>query len=174
MSAMQILLVVAAVIYVIGRRFAGSPVGSRSLVLPVVLTGYGLVQLAQGHGIGALSIGLLVVEMLIAVVAGGIRAATIKLYVQDGHLWQKYSMLTLAVWIGLIVVRIGTLAVGNAMGAHLPEGPAIMATFGVSMVIESLVVAKRAASTGVPILPQQSKDQRRDQRRMDRRAGVRF
>src|SRR5262252_2177537 len=114
MSTVQILIVAALVIYIIARRFAGSPVGAQNMLLPVILTGYGLVTLdrtVHGHFTAA-DIALLAVE---AVVAGLGRGATIKLYVRDGHLWQRYGVVTLLVWLALIATRIGFAAAGSAI-----------------------------------------------------------
>ena len=157
MSAVQVLLVAAVVIYVIGKRFAGSPVGAKSFVLPLVLAGYGISQLSGegAHALGGLSLTLLVIEAVVALGAGAARAMTIKLYVRDGHLWQRYRLATLGVWIAMIALRLGFIAAGSALGASLPEAGTLMFTFGLSMVIESLLVSKRAAATGAPIMPRQ-------------------
>src|SRR5258707_219296 len=104
MDALQILLIAALVIFLIGRRFAGQPVGARSLLVPLILTGMGVKQLAGHHGIGTGAVTLLGIEVLIAIAAGAARAATIKLYLRDGHLWQRYTPVTLAVWIAMIAI----------------------------------------------------------------------
>jgi hypothetical protein len=161
MNAAQILLIAALVIFLIGRRFAGSPVGARSLLVPVGLTVWGFSQLSHQHGFGALDITLLSVEAVVAVAAGAARAATIKLYVRDGHLWQRYRLLTLGVWIAMIALRVGFIAAGDALGASLPTQGTLLVTFGLSLVVESLLVAKRAAATGTPIMPRQSRQNRR-------------
>ena len=157
MSWLEILIVAAAVIWMIIRRFAGSPVGAKTLALPIALTIYGLVQLDQGrHGhFTTTEIALLAIEAVIGVLAGIGRGVTIKLYERDGHLWQRYTVLTLAVWIAMIAVRMGLAAGGHAIGVAVPTGGALTATFGVSLLIESLVVQKRAFATGVAIMPAQ-------------------
>jgi hypothetical protein len=158
MHVQQILLIVAAVIYVIARRFAGSPVGGKSMLLPLALAGYGLYEMSGDRHVASLtSIALLAVEALLSVGAGAARAVTIKLYPHEGHLWQRYTFLTLAVWIGMIALRFGFLAAGRGLGASLPETATAMFTFGLSMVIESLLVSRRAAATGVAIMPRQSR-----------------
>lgn len=155
MSTVQILLVTALVIYMIGRRFAGQPVGARGMLLPVGLTLYGLVNLNKSvHGqLTTADVVLLAAELVVALVAGLGRGATIKLYLRDGHLWQRYSLLTLFVWLVLVACRIGFAAAGHALGADLPATATVMATFGISIIVETLVVAKRAAGTGAPLLP---------------------
>jgi membrane protein CcdC involved in cytochrome C biogenesis len=165
MDALQIVLVAAVVIFMIVRRFAGAPVQAKSLALPIALTAYGIYALDQDmHGrFTVAEIALLAVEAIIGVLAGLGRGATIRLYLRGGHLWQSYTMATLGVWIALIVLRIGLASGGHTIGVSLPMGGTIMATFGLSLLVESLVVQKRAAATGAAIMPQQS---RRDRRMM--------
>src|SRR5262245_10300995 len=106
MSALQILLVVAVVGWMIIRRFAGSPVAGASVAAPIALTAYGIYELDHGlhRTFHAADIGLLAIEAIIGLVAGLGRGATIKLFARDGHLWQRYTVLTLAVWIAMIAV----------------------------------------------------------------------
>jgi hypothetical protein len=157
MDFVQILLIAAIVVWIIAKRFSGSPVGGRSLLVPLIMVGYGLVQLDDAHAWGVASVTLLAVEAIVAVAAGVARGVTIELYVRDGHLWQRYRLVTLMVWIGMIALRLGFLAAGHALGASLPETGTILLTFGVSMLIETLVVARRAAATGAAIMPRRSR-----------------
>jgi hypothetical protein len=152
MTGTQVLLVAAVVIWMIGRRFAGSPVGSRSMLAPIGLTAYGLYEMRGSH-FGAPDIALLAAETVVAVVAGALRGVTIKLYPKDGHLWQRYGVTTLIVWIGLIALRFAFAFAGRHIGADLPIGATATATFGVSILVETLVVQKRALATGVPVRP---------------------
>ncbi len=161
MHASQILLIAIVVIFLIGRRFAGSPVGARSLLVPVGLTAWGFSQLSHQHHFGTLDVALLSVEAVVALAAGAARAATIKLYERDGHLWQRYQVTTLAVWVAMIGLRIGFVAAGSVLGASLPTQGTLLLTFGLSLVVETLLVAKRAAATGTPIMPRQSRQNRR-------------
>lgn len=163
MDASQIVLVAAVVIFMIVRRFAGSPVEVKSLALPVALTAYGIYSLDQGvHGrFTVAEVALLAVEAIIGLLAGLGRGATIQLYLRGGHLWQRYTIVTLGVWIGLIVLRIGLASGGHAIGVSLPTGGTVMVTFGLSILVESLVVQRRAAATGASIMPQRSRRDRR-------------
>jgi hypothetical protein len=150
-SAVQIVVIAAVVILVIARRFAGSPVGSRTLVLPLILTAFGVSQLVENH-LSWSAIGLLVAEGVVALAAGAGRAMTVKLYEKDGHLWQRYTPLTVAVWLGLIAVRLSVLVVGAHIGMDVPAGGSIMAVLGLSFVVEVLLVNRRAAASGVPVM----------------------
>jgi hypothetical protein len=168
MNVLQILIVAAVVIWMIVRRFVGSPVQAKSLAAPIALTAYGVVQLnngMHGHFSGA-DVSMLVAEAAVGLIAGLVRGATIKLYVRDGHLWQRYTLVTLGAWVAFIAARLAVAAGGNVIGASLPLGGTIMAAFGLSMLVESFVVQKRAQGTGAAIAP-------RPTRRGQRMAGIR-
>jgi hypothetical protein len=168
MNVLQILIVAAVVVWMIVRRFVGSPVQAKSLVAPIALTAYGLYELnggMHGHFSGA-DIVMLAAEAAVGLIAGLGRGVTIKLYVRDGHLWQRYTIVTLGVWVAFVAARIAIAVGGNVIGASLPLGGTIMAAFGLSMLVESFVVQKRAVGTGAPIVPWQT-------RRGQRVAGIR-
>jgi hypothetical protein len=147
-----IVIVVALVILIIVRRFAGAPVGARSAILPIALVVIGLLQL-KVVDLTPTGIGLIAAEVAIGAAAGAARGYTIRLYERDGHLWQKYTVLTLAVWLGLIAVRAGFAFGAHALGLVSSASGAALVTVGASFVVESLVVARRAAATGVAIMP---------------------
>jgi hypothetical protein len=154
MDSAQIPVIAAVVVWIIAKRFAGAPVGSKSFVIPAVMVIYGFSQM---HGrLSAVDIGFLVVELVVALAAGLARGFSIRLYLRDGHLWQRYTLVTLGVWLAMIALRLGFAFGAAHLGATLSAGATVLVTFGLSMVIETLVVNKRAADTGHPILPQQS------------------
>lgn len=159
MSSAQIVLVAALIVWMIAKRFAGAPVGSRSFVVPVIMIFYGVSQI-HGH-LNAADFAFLAVELVASVAAGAGRGYTIKLYLKDGHLWQRYTVVTLAVWLALIALRIGFGLGAHQLGATLSAGPTVLVMFGLSLVIETLVVNRRAALTGHPIRPAQPRTSRR-------------
>lgn len=152
MSDTQIVVVAALVVWMIVKRFAGSPVGAPSLLLPIGLTAYGLYEMRGTH-FGAVDVVLLAAELVVGIVAGALRGVTIKLFPRDGHLWQRYGVATLVVWLAMIALRFAFGYAAHGLGASLPAGAAVMATFGVSILVETFVVQRRAAATGVPVLP---------------------
>ncbi len=155
MSIANILLILLAVAYLMGKRLAGLPLTDRSALIPLVLLGYGLYSLNGVH-VNAADWAVLAVEALIGLVAGVIRGITIKIYPRDGHLWMRYTPLTVAVWVATIAARIGVGVVGRELGAASTTAT-IMAMFGLTMLIETLVVRQRASAhtlaTGVPLAP---------------------
>ena len=152
MGVTQVVIIAAIVIFVIGRRFAGMPVGARTITLPIIVSVWGVTQMS-GHKFDAVGIVLLAVEAVVALGAGALRAVTIKLYVREGHLWQRYQVTTLAVWVGMLGVRFGFIALATALHASLPATGAMIFSLGLTLIAEVLLVTRRAAATGVPIMP---------------------
>jgi hypothetical protein len=159
MNEGQIFIVAAIIVIMLVRRFTGSPVTVKSWVLPLGLMAAGAFQI-HGH-IGAMDLALLAIEMILAAAAGFARGQTVKLYMRAGQLWQRYTPLTLLVWIGMIVARVGFGALGHALGAAISSEAVVLIAFGLSLFIESLVVNRRALATGAPVPSQTSRRDRR-------------
>jgi membrane protein CcdC involved in cytochrome C biogenesis len=159
MNEGQIFVIVAVLVLMIARRFAGSPVTVKSWVLPLALMVGGAFQI-HGH-LGFKDLALLATEMVISVGAGVLRGQTIKLFMKDGQLWQRYTPLTLLVWIAMIVIRVAFGALGHAWGATISAEAVVLIAFGLSLFIESLVVNRRAVATGAPVLLRASRRERR-------------
>lgn len=155
MSITYVLLILLAVVYLMGKRLAGMPLTDRSAFIPLALLGYGLYSLHGVH-VNATDWAVLAVEAMIGLVAGIIRGITIRIYPKDGHLWMRYTPLTVAVWIATIASRIGVGLVGHQLGGST-MGVTLMAMFGLTMLIETLVVRQRAAATGLPLAPSRSR-----------------
>ncbi len=151
MEPVQILLIVVAVTYVIGRRLSGEPLqGKRLIVLPAALVIYGVSQL---HHLGPAAAVVLVVEGLIAFGLGAVRGVTIAVYERNGHLWYRYRPLTIVVWIVTIAARVGLVFGAHLVGVDLPTTASILVGFGISLFGEAAVVAAKAQRSGVPYAP---------------------
>jgi len=69
--------------------------------------------------------------------------------------------LTVVVWVGSLLVRVGQTAAGHAVGADSNVlGAALLGVLGLSLLAEALVVGKRALGAGVPFAPQGSRRRR--------------
>jgi hypothetical protein len=158
MNLLTGLLALAAIAYVLVRRLAGEPLeGRRLVVLPLVLTIVGISQLTRLHAT-PLDVTVLVVEGVLAVVLGALRGLTVQVYARGGHLWYRYRPLTVVVWVGSLLLRVGQTAAGHAVGADSNVlGAALLGVLGLSLLAEALVVGKRALGTGVPFAPQGSR-----------------
>jgi hypothetical protein len=155
MNLITVLLVLVAIGYVLVRRLAGEPLEARRLaVLPIVLAVIGVAQMRGLHAT-PLDIGVLAAEGAIAVGLGAVRGLTVQVYSRDGHLWYRYRPLTIVVWVGTALVRLGGAAVGHALGADSKVlGAALLVMVAASLLGEALIVGRRALASGVPFAPQ--------------------
>jgi hypothetical protein len=153
-SPLTILLVVAAVGYVLWSRMKGRPLKlKRLLVLPVILTVLGITDLTGSSAphLTPKDIAFLVVGAVISAVLGAARGATIELYPQQGELWQRYRRITVGLWITLIATKLVVLVIASVVGASAGGGTSsLLFCLGVSLLAETAIVGPRARSTGLP------------------------
>ncbi len=152
MSATEVLIIAAVVVFVVVRRFIGQPLKPAALILPVLVTVDGVVQL-RGHHLSGVDVALIGIELVVALAVGVVRGTTVQLFTRDGHLWWRYRLMTLVVWIAGALLRFGLAAGGQLAGADVGSGATLMLMLGVSLVAETAVVGARAARTGVPRVP---------------------
>ncbi|WP_432839277.1 hypothetical protein [Dactylosporangium sp. CA-092794] len=159
MSLTTALIALAVIVLLMARRFAGEPLGARRLVVPplilVVFGGYTLSHLhfsavhsaaADGAVLGA--------GAVVAVLGGILRGLTVRVFVRNGHVWYRYTWITAVVWLALIVLRVGQLLAGRALGADqdvLSAG--LLLILGLSFLGEAAIVGRRAIATGAPFAP---------------------
>lgn len=151
-TVVLVVLVLAAVGYVLVSRIAGRPVNTRRLlVLPGVLTAMGALQLAGAvsAGIRPQDLGLLAVGLAAAAGLGAARGATVAVSVRDGRPWLRYRAFTLALWAATVAVRVGLTALAHEAGATVSaSGPALLLSAGVTLLAEGVIVAHRAFTSG--------------------------
>ena len=161
-SAVSALLVLAAVSYVLVSRWRGRPIVSRRLLLmPAVLSGYGLLQFtgASSRGLRAVDVTLIAAGVAVSAGMGVIRGVSVTVVVRDGRPWMRYGFTTLALWAATVAVRLAVAVVSNAMGVSAAtRGPAILLSVGVTLLAEGAVVARRGLSGNQ--LPWQARSRR--------------
>jgi hypothetical protein len=149
-----ILLAVAAVGYVLWSRLKGQPLeAKRLLVLPVILIVVGVTDITGSSAphLNGSDLAFLGVGVAIAVALGAARGATMELYPNGGELWQRYRLVTVALWLALIAAKLVLAAIAAATGASAGGGTnTLLLTLGVSLLAEAAIVGPRALSTGVP------------------------
>jgi len=153
MNPVQLVVIVAIVILVIGRRFMGQPLRSRSLLIPVGLTAWAAYQLAGQHHLTGTDVGFVLAGAVLGAASGSGRGVTVRLYPRDGHLWMRYGWLTAAVWAASIALRAGLAVGGHLAGVGLNTTSTTLFTLGISLIAEAFVVGARAARTGLPYAP---------------------
>jgi hypothetical protein len=153
MSLVQILLIIAIVVYVMARRMSGEPLqAKRLLILPLAATVWGVYEVGKHH-LTTLDMTLLVAEAAVAVALGLARGYTIKVYECQGHLWYRYRPLTLVVWVATALIRVGMGFGGHLLGSTLTPTASLLMMLGASFLGEAAVVGARAMRSGVPFAP---------------------
>jgi hypothetical protein len=167
-----ILVVVAAVGYVLWSRMQGRPLQLRRLVLlPVILAVLGISDLTGSSAphLTPKDIAFLAAGIVLSAVLGAARGATIQLYPNQGELWQRYRPSTVALWIALIAAKVVLLAIAGSAGASAGGGTnSLLLSLGISLLAEAAVVGPRAMATGVPFAAR--RPQRDEPRQADRPA----
>jgi hypothetical protein len=155
-NALNYVVVAALVVWVLTRQLRARPVVVRKLfVLPVILVvvGVGSLNSAISKG-GSHFTGSdgtwLAIDLAATVVFGALRAASIRLYPQDGVLWRKGTWVTLVGWLLSFAVRavIGVLAADH--GASVVASSGLALSFGVSLGVQGVVIYWRGLQAGAP------------------------
>jgi hypothetical protein len=157
MSVLTVLVAIGIIVYVIGQQVGGRALrGKRLIVLPVILTAIGIVELTgQKAHPQATDIVLLVVSAAIAIATGCGLGAVTRLERRDGHLWAQLPKAGLWLWGGFVVGRLLVAFVAHADGAHVAAGSAaILLTLGLNRAAQALVVVPRAVAAGIPFAPE--------------------
>jgi hypothetical protein len=158
-SVLWIVVAAAIIVFVIGRRLAGEPLkAGRVTILPLAVAVIGLYQVSNAPHLSPTDVGLIAVEAVVAVGLGLLRGSTIKVFVRDGHLWQKYSWATVGLWVTSILLRFGMAGAAVLLGADRSVmQTAILLTLGLTFAGEGAVIALRARALGAPYAPRDSR-----------------
>src|SRR5436305_13399408 len=100
-TAFSALLVLAAVGYVLTSRWHGRQINPRRLLLmPALLSGYGVLQFtgAAGRGLRAVDVMVIAAGAAVAAAMGVARAVTVAIYVRDDQPWIRYRPARLVRW----------------------------------------------------------------------------
>lgn len=176
MNAIDVLLIIAGVGYILARRMIGDIVQVKSLlVLPAVLTVIGLYQLGRLHSLDVESVGFVAVGVVVSLVIGVARGATVYLGRRGDELWMRYRATTVALWVLNFAAKAAIIPVEVAVTGH-PVADAthgLLLSIGVGILAESAVVLLRAlhrdgtvvwskADDGGPHTPSPAFDRARD------------
>lgn len=153
MNPLTLVVLIALALVVVVRRFRGTRLVADDLVgAPLVLTAIGLFQLHRGVGLTQIGLGdsaWLAGALVLGLVLGFARAATVRLTSHEGALLARYTPATLAVWALSIAGNAGFGILAAAAGAHA-DGRPLLLCLGVGLLGESVVLGMRALSTGLP------------------------
>ncbi|GAA1022455.1 MULTISPECIES: DUF1453 domain-containing protein [Amycolatopsis] len=156
----EIVLIVAAIGYLMVRRLMGEPAQAKQmLILPAVLSVVGLSTLS-GEVKTPASMIFLVGTAAVSVALGVLRGMSVRISRRDGTAFVRYTALTVALWVANIVVKIG---VNLALDAFAPQDAggvanSMLLTIGVGILAEGLVVLYRALRAGHQVVWTQGSD----------------
>lgn len=156
---LRIGIVIVVVVLLIARRMAGEPLQpTRVFLLPPVFLAIGVYDFAKSAhgGLRAADLTFLAVDVLVGLAFGVARGMSVGLFERDGHLWMRYRVRTILLWLLLVGVRLLLNLAGQAAGAHVAgANTTLVMMFGLTLAAESVVLAIRAHGSGVPYAPAQ-------------------
>jgi FtsH-binding integral membrane protein len=146
-TTLNLVIGVAVLALLIFRQLRARPVrGNQRLVLVLVVIGLiEAVQYMQKLHSVSVAIVALAGSLVLAAVFGAARAATVRLWVQDGQPWAQGNLLTAALWVLALAAHLGY---DYLVGQHKDIGGIGTATvilyLAVSLGVQRLIVTLRA------------------------------
>lgn len=152
----QIVIVIAVIVLVIGRQLQGEPLrGKRVVLLPVILTVIGLADLGEARPAHPADLILLILGGVIAAGIGLAQGVLIRLEHRNGGLWGRMPLVSLWLWLGLIVSRLLLTGLAHGLHAHVAAGGAtILLMLGINRLAQAGVIVLRATAAGIPFSPE--------------------
>lgn len=155
----NIVLGVAILGLLIYRQLVARRVSASSLRLTLILGVIGVVEavdyLSKHHG-GTLTIAALAGSLVLAVVFGLLRAATVRVWIKDGAAWTQGNWLTALLWVVAVAAHLGYDALFDHHKATSGVGSATIVLYlAISLAVQRGLVLLRArrldpAAAGTP------------------------
>ncbi|WP_433439817.1 hypothetical protein [Nonomuraea sp. CA-141351] len=142
------LLVLFAVVFVVYRQMQTRPTANRGILYTagvMIVVGAVTGGLIDSRYL-VLSLGLLLVEAVVAVALGVWRAATVRVWLDgSGVAWSRATGWTLLAWLASIATRVGLYFAGQALGlTSSPSG--ILLFVGLTIGAQAYLVARRGSA----------------------------
>jgi hypothetical protein len=156
----EVIVILAAVGYVLARRMIGEPVqAKRMLVLPAVLSLIGMSDVS-GHVKSPVSLLFLVATAAISVALGALRGVSVRISRRDGLAFVRYTGFTVVLWVVNLAIKFGAnLVLGGIDRTDAGAvGNSLLLTLGLGILAEGLVVLYRALRADHPVMWTQSRD----------------
>jgi hypothetical protein len=152
--ALDIILGVLVLGLVIYRQVVARPMNARGLRLILILAVIGVIETAdylqKYHG-GTGTYAALGGSLVLAAVFGVLRAATVRIWSQDGQVWSKGNWLTALLWLIALGAHLGYDAlVAHGHGSDGGVGTATIVLYlAVSLGVQRLIGQYRASRMGL-------------------------
>jgi hypothetical protein len=146
-TVLYLVIGVAVLGLLIYRQLVARPVqGNQRLVLILVIIG--LIEAAQYlqklHA-GSAAFVALAGSLVLAAIFGAARAATVRIWIQDGQAWSKGNILTAALWVVALGAHLGY---DYLIGQHKDIGglgdATVLLYLAVSLAVQRVIVVLRA------------------------------
>jgi hypothetical protein len=159
-------LVLALVIYVLYRQTIARPVTARSLwLLPgiLIVIGAGAISNVDKGVLSSTAVMYLAIDLLSSIVLGALRGCFVRVFARDGVMWRQGGVITVALWLVAIGVRIVVTIFASNAGVGNVSDAALEVALAVSLLAQNGVVALRGVRLGLHFAPEGA---RRQSRRM--------
>jgi hypothetical protein len=144
---LEVVLIIAAVGYVLFRRLAGEPAQlKRMLVLPAVLAVIGVSDLHVA-GQTPTSIAFLIGTTVLSLLLGALRGVSVRVEARNGVVFIRYTVTTVVLWVANLAIKFGgsfLLGAVDPAAAHAAS-TGLLFTLGAGMVAEGLVVLAKTS-----------------------------
>jgi hypothetical protein len=142
------LLVLGLLIY---RQVQARPITQRRQRIGLIIAVVGLVlaiQYLQKHS-GTVIIAALIGSLVLAAGFGAARAATVRIWTQNGQQWSQGNWLTVVLWVVAVAAHLGLdAALGSHKGLSGLGSATLVLYLGVSLLVQYLIVTYRAQRLG--------------------------
>jgi hypothetical protein len=156
MSVITVLAAIGIIAFTVGQQLMGATLnGRRVVILPLVLTGIGILDVTghKAHPDSA-DIAIVAASAVIAIVSGVILGLMTRIASKGGYLWAQLPKQGLFVWAVFFTSRIGLMIVAHLAGAHVAASTdAILLSLGLNRVAQAAIVVPRAIAANIPFAP---------------------
>jgi hypothetical protein len=152
--ALDIVLGVVVLGLLIYRQLSARPLNAAGMRLVPILAVIGVVEAAaylqKYHG-GTATYAALGGSLVLAAFFGVLRAATVRVWLQDGQVWSKGNRLTALLWIVALGVHLGYDAlVAHGHGGNDVGTATVVLYLAVSLGVQRLIAQHRASRLPAP------------------------
>ena len=156
----EVILILAAVCYVLVRRMMGKPAqAKRMLILPAVLLVIGLSNVSH-DATSVVPILFLIGSGAISVLIGALRGLSVRLSDRAGVAFVQYTWVTVVLWVVNLAIKFGGNIVLRVVDPHAASAVSnsLLLTLAAGLLVEGLVVLARALRTDSHVIWSKGKD----------------
>ncbi len=143
MTAVNVLLYVALIGYVLFKKVQGQPVAApkKLFALPVILIVVGFGDITHGGTLKPIELTLTVIGAAVSLGLGCLRGGADKLSTREGAAFVQWTATSLALFFGNLLAKLALDLVGVAAGGTFSAvGKSLVLTFGLTLLGEAAVI----------------------------------